>query len=54
MFSIAALFSLVALAIVVVVSCFREEWDPGLLGIFFALVVGTIWGNLSGSKVLGF
>ncbi|HXK89737.1 MAG TPA: SLC13 family permease [Thermosynergistes sp.] len=54
MFSTAALLSLVALAIVIVISCFREEWNPGLLGIFFALLVGTIWGNLSGSKVLGF
>lgn len=53
MFSTAALLSLVALAIVIVISCFREEWNPGLLGIFFALLVGTIWGEFKRKQSLG-
>ncbi len=50
--SIGALMSLVALGIVIVISCVKEEMNPGLLGIFFAIVVGTGFGGMTGAAVL--
>lgn len=51
--SAAAMASLVALGVVIVVSCFRPEMNPGILSIFFALVVGAGWSNLAAAKILG-
>ncbi|MBE3580596.1 MAG: C4-dicarboxylate ABC transporter [Thermoanaerobacteraceae bacterium] len=50
--STAALLSLVALIIVVIVSCLREEWNPGLLAVGAALIVGAGWGGLKGAEIL--
>lgn len=52
--TLAALLSLVALVVVVVVSCIREEWNPGLLAIAAALIVGAGWGGLKGADILKF
>jgi len=50
--STAALMSLIALCIVIIISCINEEWNPGLLSIFFAIIVGGIWGNLPAAKIM--
>jgi len=50
--STAALMSLIALCIVIIISCINEEWNPGMLSIFFAIIVGGIWGNLSAAKIM--
>ena len=47
-----ALMSLVALVIVVGISCVNEEMNPGFLGIFFALIVGAFWANITATKIL--
>lgn len=51
--STAAIMSMVALAIVVVISCVNEDLNVGFLSIGFAIVVGGIWGGLTGAKVMG-
>ncbi|MGI9951786.1 SLC13 family permease [Moorellaceae bacterium AZ2] len=48
----AALLSLIALLIVIIVSCLREEWNPGLLAVAAALIVGAGWGGLKGADIL--
>lgn len=48
----AALMSLIALCIVIIVSCVNEEWNPGMLSIFFAIIVGGYWGNLTAAKIM--
>ena len=50
--STAALVSLAALVVVVIISCVNEELNPGFLSIGFAIVVGGIWANLSGTAVM--
>jgi len=50
--STAALVSLGALVVVVIISCVNEELNPGFLSIGFAIVVGGIWANLSGTAVM--
>ncbi|HMM22816.1 MAG TPA: SLC13 family permease [Selenomonadales bacterium] len=50
--STAALMSLVALAIVVIISCVNEDLNVGYLAIGFAIIVGGIWGGTNGAAVL--
>lgn len=50
--SMAALMSIVALAIVVIISCINEDLNVGFLGIGFAIIVGSIWSGISGAKVM--
>lgn len=50
--SLAAWISLLALAVVVVISCVNENLNVGFLSIALAIVVGGIWVNLSAVKVL--
>ncbi len=52
--STAAWASLIALAIIVVISCVNEDLHVGFLAIGFAIVVGGIFSNLAGAKVLLF
>ena len=51
--STAALMSIIALVVLVAISCVNDELNVGFLGIGFAILVGGIWGNLTGSKVMG-
>ncbi len=51
--SIAAIMSMVALAIVVLISCVKEDLNVGFLSIGFAIIVGGVWGGLTGAKVMG-
>ncbi len=50
--SMAAIMSMVALAIVVIISCVNEDLNVGFLSIGFAIIVGGIWGGLTGAKVM--
>jgi di/tricarboxylate transporter len=50
--STAALMSLVALTVVIIISCINEELNPGVLSIFFAIIVGTGFGGMTGAAVL--
>ena len=50
--SLAAWMSLLALAIVVIISCINEDLNVGFLAIAFGIVVGAIWVDLSAAKVL--
>ena len=50
--SIAAIMSLVALAVVVIISCINEDLNVGFLSIGFAIVVGGIWAGLAGAKIM--
>ncbi len=52
--SIAAIMSIVALTILVIISCINEDLNVGFLGIGFAIVVGGIWGGTTGAKVMGY
>jgi len=54
--SLAAWMSILALTIVVIIiSCVNEELHVGNLSIAFAIVVGAVFMNMSGSKiVMGF
>lgn len=52
--SLPAIMSIVALAIVVIISCVNEDMNVGFLGIGFAIVVGGIWANLTGAKIMTF
>jgi di/tricarboxylate transporter len=52
--SIAAIMSIAALIIVVVISCINEELHVGFLAIGLSIVVGGVWADTSGSKVLSF
>jgi di/tricarboxylate transporter len=51
--SIAAIMSIVALTIVVVISCVNEDLHVGFLSIGFAIIVGGMWGGLTGARVMG-
>lgn len=50
--STAAIVSLIALVVVVVISCVNEELNPGFLSIGFAIIVGGVWANLNGTAVM--
>lgn len=49
--SLAALVSILALAVVVIISCVKEEIHPGILGIGFAILVGGTVANMKGTAV---
>ena len=51
--STAALMSIIALVVLVAISCVKDDLHVGFLGIGFAILVGGIWANLTGSKVMG-
>ena len=50
--STAALASLIALAIVVIISCVNEDLHVGYLSIAYAIIVGGIFGGLNGAAIL--
>ena len=50
--SLAAWISLLALAIVVVISCINEDLNVGFLSVAFAIVVGGIWLGMNAAKVM--
>ena len=50
--STAALMSIVALLVLVAISCVNEDLNVGFLGIGFAIIVGGIWNNMTGAKVM--
>jgi len=52
--SIAAIMSIVALIIVVIISCVNEDLNVGFLSIGFAIIVASIWGGTTGAKVMGY
>ncbi len=52
--STAAWASLIALAIVVIISCVDEDLHVGFLSIGFAIIVGGVFSNITGAKVMGF
>jgi di/tricarboxylate transporter len=52
--SLAAIMSIVALAIVVIISCLKEDLHVGFLSVGLAIIVGSIWGATSGAAVLGY
>ena len=51
--STAAIMSIIALVILVGISCVNEDLNVGFLGIGFAIIVGGIWGGMTGAKVMG-
>ena len=52
--SLAAIMSIVALLIVVIISCVNEDLNVGFLAIAFAILVGGLWGATTGAKVLSY
>lgn len=50
--SVAAIVSIIALVIVIVISCINEDLHVGFLAICFAIIVGGIWMNMTGGKVV--
>jgi di/tricarboxylate transporter len=52
--SLAAIMSIVALLIVVIISCVNEDLNVGFLAIAFAILVGGLWGDTTGVKVLSY
>ncbi len=50
--SLAAWMSLLALAIVVIISCINEDLNVGFLGIAFGIIVGGIWAAMTAVKVM--
>ena len=52
MFSTAAIASIVALGIVVAISCVNEDLHVGFLGIAFGTIVGGLFGNMNGAAVM--
>lgn len=50
--STAALASIIALVIVVVISCVNEDLNVGFLSIGFAIIVGGLWGGMTGAKIM--
>ena len=51
--STAALMSILALVVLVAISCVNEDLNVGFLGIGFAIIVGGVWGGMTGAKVMG-
>lgn len=52
--SLAAMMSIVALLIIIVISCVNEDLNVGFLAIAFAILVGGLWGGSAGAKVMGY
>jgi len=52
--SLVAIMSIVALLIVVIISCIDDDLNVGILAIGFAIIVSGVWGNVAGSKVLNY
>ena len=52
--SAAAWASIIALVIVVGISCVNEDLNVGILSIGFAIIVGGVFSGLSGAKVMSF
>lgn len=52
--STAAIASIIALAIVVIISCVNEDLNVGFLGIGFGIIVGGVFGATPGVKVLSY
>ena len=52
--SMPAIMSIVALAIVVIISCVNEDLNVGFLSIGFAIIVAGLWGATTGAKVMGY
>ncbi|EGO62353.1 SLC13 family permease [Acetonema longum] len=52
--SIAAIMSIIALCIVVIISCINEDLHVGFLAVAFGIIVGGLWGGMTGAKVLGY
>jgi len=50
--SLAAWMSILALAIVVIISCVNEDLNVGFLSIAFGIIVGGIWVDMNGAKVM--
>jgi len=50
--SLVAIMSIVALVILVGISCVNEDLNVGFLGIGFAIIVAGVWGNTKGAAVL--
>ena len=50
--SLAAWMSILALAIVVIISCVNEDLNVGFLSIAFGIIVGGIWVGMNGAKVM--
>jgi len=48
---VAALVSLIALALVIVVSCVKERLHPGIFSIGVAIIVGGVWVGMTGTEV---
>ena len=51
--STAALMSIVALLVLVAISCINDDLNVGFLGIGFAIIVGGVWNGMTGAKVMG-
>ena len=51
--SLAAIMSIIALTIVVIISCVNEDLHVGFLSVGFAIIVGGIWGGMTGARVMG-
>lgn len=49
-----AIISLLALLIIIVISCFIPKLNPGLLSLLAALLIGTYGANLSVNQIVGF
>jgi len=50
--SLAAWMSILALAIVVIISCVNEDLNVGFLSIAFGIIVGGLWVGMNGAKVM--
>ena len=50
--SLPAIVSIVALVILVAISCVNDDLNVGFLGIGFAIIVGGIFANTTGAKVM--
>ena len=52
--SMPAIMSIVALTIVVIISCVNEDLNVGFLSIGFAIIVAGVWGGTAGARVMGY
>ena len=50
--SMAAIMSIVALTVVVIISCVNEDLNVGFLSVGFAIIVGGLWAGVSGAKIM--
>ncbi len=50
--SLAAIMSIIALLVVVIISCINEDLNVGFLSVGFAIIVGGIWADVSGAKIM--